>query len=146
MASPALRAAKASALLSDRSTRAEAFLRAHSFVDASDDALHAAAVFTTEYYERLELREWSCFPVEAFVGVHLPGELYGFDALRAGAIRALPFFFLWLARTGELSAVEAAALAKRAKEVHAGAYHVTHPRPRQLPRGIGAGSASGTRS
>lgn len=113
------------ALASDRSSRAEAFVLAHAFVDIPDDALHATAVFTIEYFERLRLGAWADFPVEAFAGVHLPGELYGFDALRAGVVRALPFFFGWLARVGALSGVEAVALAKRAREVHLGAYRAT---------------------
>lgn len=110
---------------SDRSSRADAFVLAHAFVDVPEDALHAVAVFAIEYFERLGLSAWSDFPVEAFAGVHLPGELYGFDGLRAGATRALPFFFAWLGRVGDLSAVEAAALAKRAREIHQGAYRPT---------------------
>lgn len=110
---------------SDRSSRADAFVLAHAFVDVPEDALHAVAVFAIEYFERLGLSAWSDFPVEAFAGVHLPGELYGFDGLRAAATRALPFFFAWLGRVGDLSAVEAAALAKRAREIHQGAYRPT---------------------
>lgn len=112
-------------LASDRSSRADAFVQAHAFADVPEDALHAVAVFTIEYFERLRLGAWADFPVEAFLGVHLPGELYGFDALRAGAARALPFFFGWLARTGALSPVEAVALSQRAREVHRGAYRAT---------------------
>lgn len=112
-------------LAPDRSSRADAFVRTHAFVDIPDDALHATAVFTIEYFERLCLSAWADFPVEAFAGVHLPGELYGFDALRAGVTRALPFFFAWLARVGAVSGVEAVALAKRAREVHRGAYRAT---------------------
>ena len=110
---------------SDRSSRADAFVLAHAFVDVPEDALHAVAVFAIEYFERLGLSAWSDFPVEAFAGVHLPGELYGFDGLRAAATRGLPFFFAWLGRVGDLSAVEAAALAKRAREIHLGAYRPT---------------------
>ena len=112
-------------LASDRSSRADAFVHVHAFVDIPADALHATAVFTIEYFERLRLSAWADFPVEAFAGVHLPGELYGFDVLRAGVVRALPFFFAWLTRVGALSAVEAVALAKRAREVHLGAYRAT---------------------
>lgn len=137
-----------SVLSSDRSSRADAFVQAHAFVDVPEDALHAVAVFAIEYTERLGLGSWSDFPVEAFAGVHLPGELYGFDGLRAAATRALPFFFGWLGRLGELSAPEAAALAKRARDIHQGAYRPTAgvgaagavlpsliPRP-GLPRGV----------
>lgn len=122
---PPTQCALPSVLASDRSTRADAFVRCHGFADIPEDALHAAAVFTIEYFERLRLASWVDFPVEAFAGVHLPGELYGFDALRASVVRALPFFFAWLARVGALSAAEAAALAKRAREVHLGAYRAT---------------------
>ena len=126
------------ALASDRSSRADAFVRSHGFVDIPDDALHAAAVFAIEYFERRRLSAWADFPVEAFAGVHLPGELYGFDALRAGVLRALPFFFAWLARAGAVSGAEAVALAKRVRDLHQGAYRATsvlaaHALPRPAP-------------
>lgn len=137
-----------SVLASDRSSRADAFVQAHAFVDVPEDALHAVAVFAIEYFERLGLSAWSDFPVEAFAGVHLPGELYGFDSLRVAATRALPFFFAWLPRLGVLTGVEAAALSKRARDIHQGAYRPTAgvgaagpslpslvPRP-GLPRGV----------
>jgi hypothetical protein len=123
-------------LASDRSSRADAFAQAHAFVDIPADALHATAVFTIEYFERLRLGAWADFPVEAFAGVHLPGELYGFDVLRAGVVRALPFFFGWLARLGAVSGAEAVALAKRARDVHVGAHRATSVAGASL-RGVG---------
>ena len=116
-------------LAPDRVTRADRFARAHPFTDIGADALHTAAVFALEFAERTRLRAMRDFPLEMFAGVHLPGELYGFDRLRADCVRALPFFFLWLGRTGDLTPHEAASLARRARALRRGGFALTARAP-----------------
>lgn len=111
-----------------RGELADRFVAQHRFTTFTDDVLHATVTYACDYRQRVGL-PWNEFPVEAFIGVALPSELYGFDRLRKQIVRALPFFFGWLFRRGELTHAASTRMRAEAR----GVYKAALIRTRALP-------------